>query len=510
MDAKLTGRFIAGLRKERGLTQGELAAELNVTNKAVSRWETGAGFPDVDSMMALSEFFGVSVNELLLGRRSAPAGPGGEEAAPPSEAEQNKKELAQIACESLDLSIKKRRFSRAAKILAAALAVVLALSAVLIVTGRREKPIEPPVTETPVVFSDPHVESAVRTELGRAEGELFPSELKRVTSISLCDARIDDLSDLEKLPGLISLALTNVELNDPSPIGRLRSLNYLIAEEVGFPDISFLSGLDRLHQLILRYDGITDISPLAGLTELRVLYLDGNGIGDLSPLFGLKELNKVSLSWNPVSKAQAEALAEALGAEIVCQTPWDDGMMRFPMDIDGDGEDEYLIVDIGLLAAGEAASCMLTDGGGSAVAALADIGTGQEGYRITYARVFDPDLGECLLKAGSEGSGEISWSLLRLEDGRLTAAEHGDMNSLRLHELLKSGTLLISTDAEGMLKSGLYRADTGEALDTLGAAGVLCLSAGSVNGEGLPARLEAAGFIVADAPIWVSFGLPID
>ncbi len=141
MDAKLTGRFIAGLRKERGLTQGELAAELNVTNKAVSRWETGAGFPDVDSMMALSEFFGVSVNELLLGRRSAPAGPGGEEAAPPSEAEQNKKELAQIACESLDLSIKKRRFSRAAKILAAALAVVLALSTVLRVTGRREKPI---------------------------------------------------------------------------------------------------------------------------------------------------------------------------------------------------------------------------------------------------------------------------------------------------------------------------------------------------------------------------------
>lgn len=140
MDAKLTGRFIADLRKERGLTQEELAGELNVTNKAVSRWETGAGFPDVDSMMALSAFFGVSVNELLLGRRSA-ADKNEAGSSVANESEQNKKEMAQIACDSLDLSIKKRRISRAAKILAVLLAAVIVLGAVLIpILARKEKP----------------------------------------------------------------------------------------------------------------------------------------------------------------------------------------------------------------------------------------------------------------------------------------------------------------------------------------------------------------------------------
>lgn len=63
------GKFIFELRKENNLTQKELAENLNVSDKAISRWETGKGFPDVNSLLALSEFFGVSVNELLAGKR---------------------------------------------------------------------------------------------------------------------------------------------------------------------------------------------------------------------------------------------------------------------------------------------------------------------------------------------------------------------------------------------------------------------------------------------------------
>lgn len=84
MDAKQTGRFIAELRKERGSTQEGLAQELNVTDKAVSRRETGVGFPDVDYMMALSAFLGVSVNELLSGERSAAQGADDPEAEGPA------------------------------------------------------------------------------------------------------------------------------------------------------------------------------------------------------------------------------------------------------------------------------------------------------------------------------------------------------------------------------------------------------------------------------------------
>ena len=69
MDAAKCGTFIAELRSERGMTQKELSEALNVSDKAISRWETGKGFPDVSSLMALSEFFSVSVNELLSGKR---------------------------------------------------------------------------------------------------------------------------------------------------------------------------------------------------------------------------------------------------------------------------------------------------------------------------------------------------------------------------------------------------------------------------------------------------------
>lgn len=69
MDATKCGAFIAKLRTEREMTQKELSEALNVSDKAISRWETGKGYPDVSSLMALSEFFSVSVNELLSGKR---------------------------------------------------------------------------------------------------------------------------------------------------------------------------------------------------------------------------------------------------------------------------------------------------------------------------------------------------------------------------------------------------------------------------------------------------------
>jgi len=70
MNAQKCGEFITELRKEKNLTQKDLATELNVSDKAVSRWETGKGFPDVDSLQALSNFFGVTINELLAGEKA--------------------------------------------------------------------------------------------------------------------------------------------------------------------------------------------------------------------------------------------------------------------------------------------------------------------------------------------------------------------------------------------------------------------------------------------------------
>ncbi len=68
MDPKSTGEFITTLRKKQELTQKQLAEKLNVSDKAVSRWETGKGYPDIESLMALSDLFSVSVNEILCGK----------------------------------------------------------------------------------------------------------------------------------------------------------------------------------------------------------------------------------------------------------------------------------------------------------------------------------------------------------------------------------------------------------------------------------------------------------
>ena len=70
MDSIQFGAFVAQLRKESGLTQRELADRLHVTDKAVSKWETGKGFPDLKLLEPLAQALGVSLVELLQGERS--------------------------------------------------------------------------------------------------------------------------------------------------------------------------------------------------------------------------------------------------------------------------------------------------------------------------------------------------------------------------------------------------------------------------------------------------------
>lgn len=68
MDGYITGRFLGELRKQKGLKQREVAEAIQVSDKAVSRWETGRGIPDVDSLQRLSVFYEVSISEILAGR----------------------------------------------------------------------------------------------------------------------------------------------------------------------------------------------------------------------------------------------------------------------------------------------------------------------------------------------------------------------------------------------------------------------------------------------------------
>lgn len=69
MDNKKIGEFIKTMRKEKNLTQKELSEILCCTDKAISRWETGRGIPEVSLLIPLSKALDISVNEILIGER---------------------------------------------------------------------------------------------------------------------------------------------------------------------------------------------------------------------------------------------------------------------------------------------------------------------------------------------------------------------------------------------------------------------------------------------------------
>ena len=65
------GNYLYSLRKSKGMTQQQLADKLGITNKAVSKWETGEAFPETAQLVPLSDTFGVTVDDLLRGKEEA-------------------------------------------------------------------------------------------------------------------------------------------------------------------------------------------------------------------------------------------------------------------------------------------------------------------------------------------------------------------------------------------------------------------------------------------------------
>ena len=72
MEHKSMGQIISTLRREKGMTQKEIADRLNITDKAVSKWERDLAYPDTQTIPKLAEILGISVEE-LLNAKSAPA-----------------------------------------------------------------------------------------------------------------------------------------------------------------------------------------------------------------------------------------------------------------------------------------------------------------------------------------------------------------------------------------------------------------------------------------------------
>ncbi len=118
IDKEKFGAFVSGLRKEKGLTQQELAGRLFVSNKAVSKWERGQSLPDISLLEPLAEQLGVSVAELLKGERLT------EETMDTREAERLVTRAVQMTAEERERRKKDRRFWRWVWVVCAALAAL--------------------------------------------------------------------------------------------------------------------------------------------------------------------------------------------------------------------------------------------------------------------------------------------------------------------------------------------------------------------------------------------------
>lgn len=119
MDARKFGVFIAENRKAKNMTQAELAVKLQVTDKAVSRWERGLGFPDINTIEPLAEALDLSILELMKSERV-------------KETPVSHDDVENVIIDTLDVAISQKRDERkkVLYILAASIAVVALLFAI--------------------------------------------------------------------------------------------------------------------------------------------------------------------------------------------------------------------------------------------------------------------------------------------------------------------------------------------------------------------------------------------
>lgn len=71
MDQEKIGKFLKELRKQKGLTQEQLAEKFNVSNRTISRWENGNNMPDLDILIEISDYYEVDLREILNGERKS-------------------------------------------------------------------------------------------------------------------------------------------------------------------------------------------------------------------------------------------------------------------------------------------------------------------------------------------------------------------------------------------------------------------------------------------------------
>ncbi|HPS81242.1 MAG TPA: leucine-rich repeat domain-containing protein, partial [Candidatus Limiplasma sp.] len=166
-----------------------------------------------------------------------------------------------------------------------------------------------PTPEEAIAFPSDLVEEATRNVIGKESGEIYPSDVKAVTELTLASTKCDDISFLAEFKGLTILDLANDpsvkntndnQITDLSPLQGLTNLKQLFLTRNEISDLTPLQGLTSLMTLHFGGNQVRDLTAIKALTEIQSLHIWGNEISDLSPLQEMKNLKELYIFDNPI------------------------------------------------------------------------------------------------------------------------------------------------------------------------------------------------------------------
>ncbi len=151
-----------------------------------------------------------------------------------------------------------------------------------------------------VTFKDKNLEQVVREIIKKPIGDIYKSDVEKITELNASTRNIQDISGIENLTNLKLLHLGINKITDISVLKGLINLELLDLSTNQISDISELKGLTNLQTLYLSYNQINDINALKGLINLKLLDLDKNQISDIRALEGLASLKLLDMYDNQI------------------------------------------------------------------------------------------------------------------------------------------------------------------------------------------------------------------
>jgi len=160
-------------------------------------------------------------------------------------------------------------------------------------------------TTAPVIFNDHNLELAVRSALGKPDGEITTADMETLIMLYAKNSKIVDLTGLEYAENLISLNLNGNQINNITPLRNLTGLTFLNLGNNLIHDITPIQNLTKISSLYLQYNQIRNIRVLENLANLIYLCLNFNQIQDITALTHLTELEWLNLEDNQISDISA-------------------------------------------------------------------------------------------------------------------------------------------------------------------------------------------------------------